>query len=57
MANFNDAVKKVLDAEGGFVNHPNDPGGATNFGITLNTYQTWMRKKTGNPNYLSYFLL
>lgn len=27
----------VLRHEGGFVNHPADPGGATKFGITLNT--------------------
>lgn len=32
--NFNQAVQKVLVHEGGFVDHPNDPGGATNHGIT-----------------------
>lgn len=30
---FNKAIKFVLDAEGGYTNHPNDPGGETNFGI------------------------
>lgn len=25
--------------EGGFANHPNDPGGATKWGVTLNTYR------------------
>lgn len=32
---FEAALKVVLDHEGGFVNHPNDPGGATNYGVSL----------------------
>lgn len=31
---FEDAVQRVLAHEGGYVNHPSDPGGATNWGIT-----------------------
>jgi lysozyme family protein len=34
MANFDDAVKFVLEHEGGYVHNQNDPGGATNFGIS-----------------------
>lgn len=41
-------IDGILDREGGYVNHPSDPGGATNFGITqavarANGYQGHMR--------------
>lgn len=32
---FNKAVLTVLKHEGGFVNNANDPGGATNYGVSL----------------------
>ena len=31
---FQTALKRVLQHEGGYVNHPSDPGGETNYGIT-----------------------
>lgn len=37
-AKFLAAVEVVLRHEGGYVNHPDDPGGETNFGITKRTY-------------------
>lgn len=34
MANFEKAITKTLKLEGGYVNDPDDPGGATRYGIT-----------------------
>ena len=36
---FSDFISRVLAHEGGYVNHPQDPGGETNFGITRRTAQ------------------
>jgi lysozyme family protein len=32
--NFDTAFTKLIGHEGGFVDHPDDPGGATNWGVT-----------------------
>ncbi|MDQ0303234.1 glycosyl hydrolase 108 family protein [Ancylobacter polymorphus] len=40
-AKFQRCADIVLTAEGGFVDHPRDPGGATNFGITIGTLRDW----------------
>lgn len=32
---FNKCIPIILDHEGGYVNHKHDPGGATNYGISL----------------------
>lgn len=41
---FKKALQFVLKWEGGYVNNPNDKGGATNKGITQNTYNNWLKK-------------
>ncbi|ULJ66642.1 glycoside hydrolase family 108 protein [Wielerella bovis] len=35
--NFNTFINRVLSHEGGYVNHPKDPGGETNWGVTKRT--------------------
>lgn len=42
--NFNEALRRLLEHEGGYTNHPNDPGGSTNFGITLADYRRFVDK-------------
>lgn len=39
--NYAEALHAVLKHEGGYVNHPKDPGGATNKGITQGTYDSY----------------
>lgn len=45
MANVEKLVPFILKWEGGFVNDPDDLGGATNRGVTLATYMQYCRKK------------
>jgi lysozyme family protein len=46
--NFETAIALVLEHEGGYINHPRDPGGATNFGVTQAVYDAY-RKNNGQP--------
>ncbi|MFT4013271.1 MAG: holin-associated N-acetylmuramidase [Paracoccus sp. (in: a-proteobacteria)] len=39
---------EIVAREGGYVNDPDDPGGATNFGVTLGTLQRLGIDKTGD---------
>lgn len=40
--NFERALAAVLHHEGGFVNHPSDPGGMTNLGCTKKVWEEWV---------------
>lgn len=40
MADYKKLIPTVLKFEGGFANHPSDPGGATNSGVTLSTFRS-----------------
>lgn len=40
--NFEACLKEVLKHEGGYVDHPADPGGATNLGITKRVWEEWV---------------
>lgn len=62
---FNDCLAFTLKQEGGFVDNPADPGGATNFGITLATLRDYTRwasasvedlKRLDNPTISSIYL-
>tara|TARA_R100000742_G_C4178766_1_gene14593 strand:+ start:27 stop:539 length:513 start_codon:yes stop_codon:yes gene_type:complete len=39
--NFEDCLQTILHHEGGYVNHPKDPGGETNLGVTKRVYEEW----------------
>lgn len=41
MSRFSECLPLILQHEGGYVDHPKDPGGATNLGVTLRTLQEW----------------
>lgn len=37
-------IERVIVREGGYVNHANDAGGPTKYGITIGTLQDWRRR-------------
>ena len=41
-SNFDICLKKLLAHEGGYVNHPSDPGGMTNLGVTARVWEEWV---------------
>ena len=41
--NASRAIRLILKHEGGYVNHPSDPGGATNMGVTLETFRRYVK--------------
>ena len=38
-SNYDKCLKAILHHEGGYVNHPKDPGGETNLGVTKRVYE------------------
>lgn len=42
---FERSMKFVAKWEGGFSDHPNDPGGRTNFGVTQRVYDAYRRRQ------------
>ena len=40
--NFEQCLALILKHEGGFVNHPKDPGGMTNLGVTKKVWEEWV---------------
>src|SRR5258707_4564131 len=44
-SNFNDCLNRLLKDEGGYSNHPADPGGPTNYGITLIDYRKYINPR------------
>ena len=56
--NFERALAIVLRHEGGFVNHPNDPGGTTDRYVTKNTYTPFGEPATpGDTSWRTFVLL
>lgn len=47
MSTIEQILDDILRREGGYVNHPADRGGPTNFGITAQTLGNW--RKLGRP--------
>tara|TARA_Y100001937_G_scaffold75498_1_gene102548 strand:- start:179 stop:691 length:513 start_codon:yes stop_codon:yes gene_type:complete len=42
---FTEALEIILHHEGGYVNHPKDPGGETNLGVTKRVYEDFGGEK------------
>lgn len=40
-SNWERSLKKMLVHEGGYANHPQDPGGRTNLGVTQRVWEEW----------------
>jgi lysozyme family protein len=46
-SSYEAALARLLAHEGGYTNHPNDPGGPTNHGITIADYRRYVRPDAG----------
>lgn len=43
--NWEKSFAETIKHEGGYVDHPKDPGGATNLGITIGTLSNWLGRE------------
>ena len=56
---FQEIVERVIEREGGYVNHPNDPGAETNMGISIKAHPKEdiknLTKERAKEIYYSYY--
>lgn len=45
-SNWKRSFELMLKSEGGFVNHPQDPGGMTNLGVTKRVWEQWVGRES-----------
>jgi lysozyme family protein len=45
-SNWQKAFEQMLASEGGYVNHPSDPGGRTNLGVTQKVWEEWVGRES-----------
>ena len=48
--NFDKSLAELLKHEGGYVNHPSDPGGVTNLGVTQAVWEDWIDRTVSEEN-------
>jgi lysozyme family protein len=41
---YDEVLRRLLAHEGGYTNHPSDPGGPTNYGITIHDYRKYVKR-------------
>jgi lysozyme family protein len=45
-SNWKKSFEMMLASEGGYVNHPSDPGGMTNLGVTKRVWEEWTGRES-----------
>jgi lysozyme family protein len=45
-SNWQKSFELMLASEGGYVNHPSDPGGMTNLGVTKRVWEEWVGRES-----------
>jgi lysozyme family protein len=43
VSTYDEALRRLLVHEGGYTDHPADPGGPTNYGITIHDYRRYLK--------------